>query len=273
MQLIEANGAAIPALGLGTMTLKGDLCVDIVGAALKAGYRHLDTAQMYGNETEVGQGLRASGIERGEVFVTTKVWFDKLGKATFLPSVEESLKKLNLASVDLLLIHWNNAQVPIAESVAELCKAKRAGYAKHIGVANFPIALIEEAVAASSEPLVTNQIEVHPFLDQRKVIAAARRHGLSITAYCPLARGKAASEPVLQRIGAAHGKSAGQAALRWLVQRNFVIIPRTSKKERLAENMAIFDFSLSDAEMAEIAALARADGRLVNPPHHPRWDD
>jgi len=270
---VEANGARIPALGLGTMTLKGDVCVTAVSTALKQGYVHLDTAERYGNETEVGEGLRASGLDRGQVFVTTKVYQDKLAPADFEKSFEESLHKLKLSSVDLLLIHWPNPNVPLADTMKVLCNTKADGRARHIGIANFTVPLIEEAVKLATEPLVTNQIEVHPFLDQSKVIAACRRHGLSVTAYCPLARGKVPGDPVLTRIGQAHHKSASQAALRYLIQLGLIVIPRSSNAGRLAENLAIFDFKLSDAEMAEIGKLKRPDGRVVNPPHAPKWDN
>ncbi len=270
---VEANGARIPALGLGTMTLKGDVCVTAVSTALKQGYVHLDTAERYGNETEVGEGLRASGLDRGQVFVTTKVYQDKLAPADFEKSFEESLQKLKLSSVDMLLIHWPNPNVPLADTMKVLCKTRADGRARHIGIANFTVPLIEEAVKLATEPLVTNQIEVHPFLDQSKVMAACRRHGLSVTAYCPLARGKVPGDPVLTRIGQAHHKSASQAALRYLIQLGVIVIPRSSNAGRLAENLAIFDFKLGDAEMAEIGKLKRPDGRVVNPPHAPKWDN
>jgi 2,5-diketo-D-gluconate reductase B len=272
MPIVEAHGARIPAIGLGTMTLKEKVCVDLVSAALRQGYRHLDTAQMYGNEREVGEGLRASGVARDEVFVTTKVWHDRLHAGDLERSVAESLEKLKLSVVDLLLVHWPNPAVPLAETLGALCKVKRAGLTRHIGVANFTIALLDEAVRVADEPLVANQIEVHPFLDQTKIIAACRRRGVAVTAYCPIARGKVAGNEVLSRIGKAHGKTVGEVSLRYLVQQGIVVIPRTSKPERLAENAAIFDFALMDAEMAEIARLARPDGRVVNPPHGPKWD-
>jgi 2,5-diketo-D-gluconate reductase B len=268
---VEAHGARIPAVGLGTMTLKEAVCVELVSAALRAGYRHLDTAQMYANEREVGEGLRASGIKRDDVFITTKVWWDRLAPGDFEKSVEESLERLQLPVVDLLLVHWPG-KVPLTDSIASLNKVKRAGLTRHIGVANFTIAHIEEAVRLSQDPLVTNQIEVHPFIDQSRVIAACRRHAMSITAYCPIARGKAHGNEVLERIGKAHGKTAAQVSLRWLAQQNIISIPRTSKPERLQENLAVFDFKLSDAEMAEIAKLKRPDGRTVSPPHAPQWD-
>jgi diketogulonate reductase-like aldo/keto reductase len=272
MQFVEANGARIPALGMGTMTLKGDICVNAVSSALRMGYVHLDTAERYGNEVEVGEGLRASGIDRDKVFVTTKVYWDKLAPKDFEQSFEDSLRKLQLSHVDLLLIHWPNPNVALADTMRALNQAKRDGRARHIGVANFTVPLIEQAVKLTSEPLVTNQIEVHPYLDQSKVTAACRRHGISVTAYCPLARGRVPGDEVLTRIGQAHGKTASQVALRWLVQQGIVAIPRTADPAKLAANLAIFDFALSDAQMAEIAACKRPDGRVVNPPHAPQWD-
>jgi diketogulonate reductase-like aldo/keto reductase len=272
MQFVEGHGAHIPAIGLGTMTLKETVCVDLVQAALHLGYRHLDTAQMYGNEREVGEGLRASGVKRDDVFVTTKVWFNRLAAGDFERSVDESLEKLALSNVDLLMIHWPNAEIPLAESIGALCKVKRAGLTRHIGVANFNVAMIDEAVRLASEPLAALQVEVHPYLDQTKVLAAARRHGLAVVGYCPLARGKVPGDDVLARIGRAHGKTASQVALRWIEQKGAVPIPRTSKRERLGENLASLEFVLSDTEMAEIDKLKRPDSRVVSPPQAPKWD-
>jgi diketogulonate reductase-like aldo/keto reductase len=233
----------------------------------------LDTAERYGNEAEVGEGLHSSGVPREDVFVTTKVYWDKLAPGDFERSFDESLKKLKLSSVDLLLIHWPNPRVPLKDSIGALCQTKRKGLAKHIGIANFTVPMIDEAVRLATEPLVTNQIEVHPYLDQTKVLAACRRHGLSVTAYCPLARGKVPGDETLIRIGRAHGKSASQVVLRFLVQQGLIVIPRTSNRDRSAENLAIFDFKLTDADMAEIGRLKRPDGRVVNPPHAPKWDE
>jgi diketogulonate reductase-like aldo/keto reductase len=258
------------------LTLKDSTCVDAVKAALDLGYRHIDTAERYGNEAEVGeglhQGLAAAGLKRGDVFVTTKVYQDKLAAADFERSLEESLKKLRLSFVDLLLIHWPNPKVPLAETIGALCKARREGKAKHIGVANFTTALLDEAAKIATEPLVTNQIEVHPFLDQSKVIAACRRHRMSVTAYCPLARGNVPGNDVLERVAKTHGKSSAQVSLRYLLQQGMVVIPRTAKPEHMAANLAASDFTLSEAEMAEIGKLKRPDARVVNPPHAPQWD-
>ena len=272
MHTIEANGARIPAIGLGTWQLNGATCVRIVSEALRIGYRHIDTATMYGNEAEVGKGLRASGVKREDVFLTTKVWQDSLRARDFRRSVERSLKNLDVPYVDLVLIHWPNPRVPLAETVGALCAVKRDGLARHIGVSNFTVPLVEEAVKLADEPLVTNQIEVHPFLDQSRVIAACARHGIAITAYCPIARGSVAGDRVLARIGKAHGKTAAQVSLRYLVQQGIVAIPRTSRIERLKENFAVFDFDLSEREMAEIRALASARGRLVSWGGSPEWD-
>jgi 2,5-diketo-D-gluconate reductase B len=276
MNVIEANGARIPAIGLGTMTLQDAVCVETVATALRLGYRHIDTAERYGNEAAVGeglaQGLRGVGLKRDDVFVTTKVYHDKLAPADFERSVDESLAKLKLPCVDLLLIHWNNPRVPLADSIGALCRAKREGKTRHVGVANFTTAMLDEAVRLSPEPLVTNQIEMHPFLDQSKVLAACRRHGISVTAYCPIARGKIPGQAVLDRIGKAHGRSAAQISLRYLVQQRVIPIPRSANPEHLAANLNLFDFVLSEQEMAEISGLKRPDGRVVNPPHAPQWD-
>jgi 2,5-diketo-D-gluconate reductase B len=272
MEYVESHGAKIPVIGLGTMTLKDAVCVETVQTALKLGYRHLDTAERYGNEAAVGEGLAGSGMKRDDVFVTTKVYWERLAAADFARSVDESLEKLRLSSVDLLLIHWKNPKVPLKESIGALCKAKRDGLTRHIGVANFPTALLDEAVSVATEPLVANQIEVHSYLDQAKLVAACRRQGISVTAYCPAARGKILGDPVLERIGGQHGKSATQVALRWLIQRGMVPIPRTANPAHLKANLDIFDFALSDAQMKEISGLARPDGRVVNPSHSPVWD-
>jgi diketogulonate reductase-like aldo/keto reductase len=270
--VIDANGARIPLIGLGTWDLRGRVCARMVEEALRLGYRHIDTAAMYDNEREVGEGLRASGVRRDDVFVTTKVWQSDLRAKDFERSTRDSLKNLKLDAVDLLLIHWPNPSIPLAETIGALCKMKRDGLARHIGVSNFTVALVDEAVKLATEPLANNQIECHPFLDQSKVIEKSRKHGLSVTAYSPIARGQARGDEVLRRIGKAHGRSAAQACLRWLVQQDIIVIPRTSRPERLKENFAIFDFELSDAEMDEIARLASPRGRIVHWGGAPQWD-
>jgi 2,5-diketo-D-gluconate reductase B len=273
MQTVEANGARIPIIGLGTWQLTGDTAARMVREALRIGYRHIDTAAMYGNEANVGEGIRAAGVPREEVFLTTKVWLDDLGARDFRRSVEQSLSKLKLPYVDLILIHWPNPRVPLSETIAAMAEVKRDGLARHIGVSNFTVVLVEEAAELSHE-LVTNQIELHPYLDAGKVIAACRRRGLSVTAYCPIARGSAVGDRVMGRIGATYGKTAAQVCLRYLVQQGIIVIPRTSKVERLRENFSIFDFSLSAADIEEIGELAKPKGRgrVVNLAWAPEWD-
>jgi diketogulonate reductase-like aldo/keto reductase len=272
MQFVTANGARIPIVGLGTWELRGRTCARVVEQALRLGYRHVDTAEMYDNEREVGEGLRASGVRRDDVFVTTKVWPSHFAPRELERAAKESLARLRLSDVDLLLLHWPSEHVPLSETIPALCKMKTMGLTRHIGISNFTVALVQEAVRLSSEPLVTNQIECHPYLDQSKVIAACRQHGLAITAYSPIARGRASNDKVLKRIGEAHGKTASQATLRWLVQQSIVVIPRTSKIERLSENLALFDFELTPAEMDEISTLAHPRGRVVDWSGGPSWD-
>jgi len=272
--IVEAKGAKIPLVGLGTWDLRGRTCARVVEQALRLGYRHIDTAEMYDNEREVGDGLRASGVKRDDVFVTTKIWPSHFAPPALERAARECLVRLRLSAVDLLLLHWPNPQIPLAETLGALAKVKREGLARHIGVSNFTVALIEEALAATTEPIVCDQVECHPFLDQAKVIAACRRHGMAVVAYSPIARGDARNDALLKRIGARHGKTAAQTCLRYLVQQNIVVIPRTGKIERLSENAAIFDFALSDEEMAEIAALAHPGGRMVDWAFsgQPKWD-
>jgi len=270
-QTVEAKGFRIPIVGLGTWTLRGRDCARLVEQAIRVGYRHIDTAQMYDNEREVGEGVRASGL-RSEVMVTTKIQPTLLAPRDVERSVKESLAQLRLDVIDLLLIHWPNPRVPLAETLGAMAKMKREGYAKAIGVSNFTVALLDEANKVSSEPLVCNQVECHPYLDQDKVIAVSRKHGMAVVAYSPIARAQAKGDELLARIGKAHEKTAAQVCLRWLTQQGIVVIPRTSKIERLAENLAIFDFDLSDAEMKEIAGLARRGGRIVDWTWSPKWD-
>ena len=272
MQVVEAKGAGIPIVGLGTWDLRGRECARLVAQAIALGYRHFDTAQLYDNEREVGEGVRGSGVKREEIFVTTKVAPANLSPHALERSVKESIAALRLGEIDLLLLHWPNKEVPLAETMAALCRMKQQGFARHIGVSNYTVALLEEANKLATEPLVCNQFELHPFLDQTKVIAATRAHDMAVVAYSPIARGGAREDAVLARIGEAHGKSAAQVSLRFLVQQDIVVIPRTSKVERLAENIDLFDFRLSEAEMAEIARLAHPRGRIVDWAWSPKWD-
>lgn len=275
MHHVNANGAAIPALGLGTFTLKGTDCVDMVSSAIEVGYRHLDTAAMYGNEAEVGEGLRQSAIARDEVFVTTKVWWEDLRADDLRRSAETSLAKLKLDSVDLLLVHWPNPAIPLSDTLPALARLKQEGLARNIGVSNFTTKLLAEALELCPDPLVANQVEYHPYLDQTKVYAACRAAGMAMVSYCPLHRGGGLlSEAAVRSAADAHGKTPGQIVLRWHVQQDGVVaIPRTSRIERLEENFSIFDFELTGDEMAAISQLAGKGSRICDFDFSPRWDD
>jgi diketogulonate reductase-like aldo/keto reductase len=269
---LSAPGVAIPMLGFGTSMLSGDAAA-LVAGALKAGYRHIDTARKYGSERGVGEGMRASGVRREEIFLTTKVSHENLRATDFARSVNESLAALKVDYVNLLLVHWPSLTIPLAETMQALAKAKREGLARHIGVANFNTALIEQALHLCPEPLVALQAEYHPYLDQTKLLAACKRHRLAFIAYCPLARGRMFKDPVLGEIARQRGRSIAQVALRWLLQQDIASIPRSSNPKRIAENFDVFDFTLSEDEMKRIAALKRPDGRIANPIGRvPGWD-
>lgn len=274
MLTFEAAGLAIPKLGLGTFTLKGEECAAIVGEALALGYRHIDTAEMYENEDAVGTALRASGVPREKVFVTSKVWHDHLRPADMQRAAESSLKRLGLDRLDLYLIHWPSREVPVREAVRALNAVLRQGLTRAIGISNHTVAMVEEAVAASEAPLAVNQVEYHPYLDQSKLLATLRRHGMGLTAYAPIAKGKVAADPAIRRIAERHGATPAQVALAWhLAQDGVLAIPRTTRPERLAENFGALDVRLDEAEMGEIFALARPDGRMISPAFAPDWDD
>jgi 2,5-diketo-D-gluconate reductase B len=261
----SAHGAQIPALGFGTSPMTGGLSPDTVVAALKAGYRHIDTAWKYGTERAVGEAMRASGVPRKDIFLTTKVSHEYLRADDFAKSVDESIERLKVDYVDLLLVHWPNPEIPLSETMPALANAKRQGLARHIGVANFNIALLDEAIRLCPEPLVCLQAEYHPYLDQTKLLNAVRQRGLVYIAYCPLGRGRLFSDPVLGEIAKVRGRSLAQIALRWLFQQDVASIPRSSNPARIADNLKIFDFTLSDDEMKRIAALQRPNGRIANP--------
>ncbi|HEX2148507.1 MAG TPA: aldo/keto reductase [Pseudorhizobium sp.] len=274
MHTVSANGANIPALGFGTFRMPEEDVHRILPQALELGFRHVDTAQIYKNEAAVGDVLRASGIARTDIFLTTKVWVDRVGHDAFVASVDESLAKLKTDYVDLLLLHWPQSEMPLADRIGALNELRQAGKVKNIGISNFSTTLMAEAVELSDAPIVTNQIEYHPYLDQTKVIGEARKTGMSITAYYLMADGQVPQDAVLKDIGARHGKTAAQVVLRWAVQQKDVIaLSKTATESRLAENFDVFDFSLSEEEMAEIHKLARPDGRIVSPGHlAPEWD-
>lgn len=262
----------IPSVGFGTFQIEAKAAENIVADALNIGYRHIDTAQIYHNEDGVGAALKKSKINRNDVFLTTKVWTDFFHRKDLIASVKESLTRLKTDYVDLLLLHWPNSAVPLEETISALNEVKELGLTKNIGISNFTVELMQKAALLSKAPIFSNQIEYHPYLDQKLVLKAAEENGILITAYSPLARGKIISDPVIQKIAKDHKKTCSQVALRWLFQQAVVAIPKTLNPERARENLSIFEFSLTVAEMAEISELARADGRLISPQFAPEWD-
>lgn len=271
--VIESHGIAIPKLGLGTWPMKGEECARAVAHALSLGYPAIDTATAYDNEAAVGEGLRAAGLAREDVFVTTKVWYPNIGGGALQTSAEQSLRRLGLDRVDLLLIHWPNRSIPLAESIAALCEVQRRGLARAVGVSNFPVGLLTEALRLATVPLVANQCEYHPLLEQGPVLAACRKAGMVFISYSPLGRGDLGARAPISAAATAHGKSAAQVVLRWHIQQEGVVaIPKSATPARIAENLDIFDFALSPAEMRAISALGTRAGRMVAPAWSPDWD-
>jgi diketogulonate reductase-like aldo/keto reductase len=271
---IEANGARIPPIGLGTWQSSGGDGEQAVLWALEAGCRHIDTAARYDNEIAVGRALAASGLARDAYFVTTKVWYTELADGALQASAHASLERLGLDHVDLLLVHWPSAVVPLAETMAALCEAKRQGLTRHIGVSNFPSRLVSEAVRLSSEPLVANQCEYHPYLDQAAVLQVCRQHGMALISYSPFGTGNLLQEPLLARLADKYRRTPAQIILRWHMQQPGVgAIPKSVKRARIRENLDVFDFAIDGEDMTALFALQRADGRLVDPAWAPCWDD
>ncbi len=272
MHHVTVKGARVPALGLGTWQLEGTTCNRIVRAALDLGYRHIDTAQAYHNEAWVGQAIAESGIDRSDIFLTTKIWYDQLAGADLPGSAADSLRRLRTDYVDLLLIHWPNPRIPLTETLRALEAVRASGRARYIGVSNFTVPLLREAVEQLEVDLLCNQVEYHPFLSQRPVLEFLRGHGMMLTAYSPLARGQVVNHPVLTEIGRRYDRSAAQVALRWLVEQDDVaVIPKASREENLRNNLAVFDFALSDEDHAAISRLS-GNVRLVDPAWAPAWD-
>ena len=272
MKFVEMQGAQVPALGYGTWQLLGPGCIRGVQMALDIGYRHIDTAQIYENEADVGQGIKESGIDRKSLFVTTKVWITNFAPERVLASTEESLNKLQLDHVDLLLLHWPNPKFDLGESLDAMKQLLAKGKTKAIGVSNFPVALMREAVEVHKAPIACNQVEYHVQLNQKPVLDYARAHNMMVTAYSPLGRGNLTKHPLLTEIGAKYGKSSSQVALRWLVQQSGVsTIPKAAREKNARANFDIFDFELSIDDLSAIAALL-GDNRLINPDFSPKWD-
>ncbi|MBB4000189.1 aldo/keto reductase [Aureimonas pseudogalii] len=267
------RGEAIPALGLGTFELTGPDGETAIRAAIDLGYRQIDTAIRYGNELEVGRAIRASGVPRGDFFVTTKIWFDSLDPDVVPRRVGESLERLALDQVDLLLVHWPTKDVPLGETLAAFEAEKARGRTRLIGVSNFTVALLDEALGTHGADLFCNQVEYHPFLSQETLLARMRRADMLLNAYQPIARGKVFQCEPLNEIGRKYGKTAGQVTLRWLVQQEGVgAIPRSSRPENMRANLDIFDFELLAQDMAAIHGLARGE-RYSSFDWQPEWDD
>lgn len=273
MLLIEKQGVSIPKLGLGTWQLRDEACASAVRYALSVGYRHIDTAQIYQNEAEVGTGIKGSGIARDHVFLTTKIWRDHMRAKDLESSLDESLRKLQTDYVDLLLIHWPVEEVPLAETMHALQEAQRKGKTRLIGVSNFTTAHLRECVEKLGVKLVTNQVEYHPYLSQQPVQDFLNKHDMFLTAYSPLGRGKIFTNETLTSIAANHGKTVGQVILRWHMQQEGVVaIPKSGTKANIENNIALFDFQLKDEEMEAISALRQKHQRLIDPDFAPAWD-
>jgi diketogulonate reductase-like aldo/keto reductase len=272
--VVQARDAAIPALGYGTYGMSPQEIHRLLPSALRAGFRHIDTAQVYGNEAEVGDCVAAPGIPRSEVFITTKVWVSNYHPRHFDASVDESLRKLKADYIGLLLLHWSDSHIPLPEQIGALNASVKAGKVRHIGVSNYNRALMEDAMRLSDIPLVTNQFEYHPYLNQSLLIKSTRNAGLAVTGYCGMAVGQVLTDPVLKEMATRYGKTIAQIVLRWLVQQEGVVaLSRTSKVERSPENLAVFDFELQSEDTAAIHARARPNSRIVNPRGlAPEWD-
>lgn len=272
VSIVSSEKGDMPALGFGTWQLEGEECINAIPIAVETGYRHIDTAQVYGNEAEVGKGLEASGIDQQDIFLTTKIWMDNLSPSDVKQSTQESLNKLRTDYVDLLLIHWPSDSVPLDETLGAMSDLVDAGSVKHLGVSNFTTRHLDEAKEVSDKPIFCNQVEYHPYLDQTPVLNWCRENDTFLVAYSPLARADVFSDETLQKIGAQYGKTAGQVCLRWHLQQPGVsAIPKSANPNHIRANFDIFDFQLSDEDMDRINQM-RGDGRLIEPAWAPDWD-
>jgi diketogulonate reductase-like aldo/keto reductase len=268
---VTVQGVEVPKLGYGTWLVEGQDAYDGVRDALELGYRHVDTARAYGNERWVGRALHDSGVPREQLWLTTKVWYQHAEPELLTRVFHEQLADLHVEHVDLLLLHWPAAEVPLRQTLGAMDALRRQGLAAHIGVSNFPSELLREALELA--PIFCDQVEYHPYLPQGPVLHECLEHDLLLTAYSPFAHGHVHGDPVLQQIGARHGKSAGQVALRWLLdQPNVCAIPKASSHERRAENLDVFDFELDEDERATVAALSRRHLRTADPDWAADWD-
>lgn len=272
MQYKNIQGIDVPEIGLGTNKLHDRECEKAVRMALDIGYRHIDTAQMYKNEREIGQALSISNVPREDIFLTTKIWHTNLESEDVLQSTEESLRNLDTPYVDLLLIHWPNNQYDLRSTIESMLVLRDQGKAMNIGVSNFPLDLLKEVNDDIRAPIFCNQVEFHPFLDQLDLLDYAIEKDILLTAYSPLAQAKVLEDETLIDIAENYDKSPAQISLRWLIeQENVVAIPKASSKEHLEANFDIFDFQLSDEDFDRIDQIDRQE-RLVNPSFAPSWD-
>lgn len=270
--VLKTATGSFPALGFGTWQLKNGVARAAVRAALETGYRHIDTARLYKNEEAVGQGVADSNVARGEIFLTTKIAQEDLDESSVKREMDASLKALNTDYVDLLLVHWPSKSVPLAETLGAMSELRTAGKTRHVGVSNFTLRWLQEALDVSPCSILCNQVEYHPYLSQQRLWAFCRANDVALTAYCPLAKGRIPDDPALQEIGRTHGKSAVQVAIRWFLQQEGVgLLPRSSKPERIRSNFNVFDFELSDQEMERIFSLDCGE-RIINPSWAPEWD-
>lgn len=273
MQFKNIQGLEVPEIGLGTWKLHDRDCVKIVRTALDVGYRHIDTAQMYRNEREVGKALKISNVPREDIFLTTKIWHTNLDFRDVLQTTEGSLRDLDTPYVDLLLIHWPNEQYDLGETIEAMLVLRDQGKAINIGVSNFPINLLKKVNEEIRAPIFCDQVEYHAFFDQLDLLDYAIENDILITAYSPLAQGRVIDDPDLIELGEKYGKSPAQIALRWLIeQENVAAIPKASGRKHLESNFDIFDFFLEDEDFERIDNLKKS-GRLVNPAFSPKWDD
>ena len=269
-ETIEVQGSSVPRLGFGTWQIEGSDATEAVRDALEIGYRQIDTARAYGNEAEVGAGIAQSGVDRAEIFLTTKVFPGDFEPEALKAAAEDSLRSLGTDYLDLLLLHWPDESVPLERTLAALVELREAQKIRRLGVSNFPAGLLAQALEHA--PVFCDQVEYHPFLGQERLLELARERDVLVTAYSPLAHGRVPDDATLAEIGEAHGKSAGQVALRWLLDQPGVSpIPKASSHERRVENFEVFDFSLSDDERARIDALPK-DDRQIDPDFGPDWD-
>ena len=272
MEYLQTQGIRLPRLGLGTYRMQGEVCRAAVESALGLGYRHIDTAEMYGNEDAIGAAIAASGVARKDLHVTTKVWNENLAPDAIRRAFETSLKKLRLDQVDLYLVHWPSRNMNLPAMFETLLRLQQDGRTRAIGVANFNIALLKTVVEEIKAPIACNQVEYHVMLDQTPLRKYLVAKSIPLVAYCPLAQGRAAEDPTLIAIGKKHNASAAQVALKWLLDQDAVAaIPKASRRESQQANLDALRLTLDEADRKAIAALPK-DSRLVNPGFAPAWD-